>query len=69
MLSIMADDKYLNKKKRKTSRWLVIGVIVLAILLVLWLTIFEYWGGVEQGDIDRAGDRIESAEAPIVDVD
>ena len=46
----MADDKYLNKKKRNTSRWLVIGVIVLAILLVLWLTIFEYWGGVEQGE-------------------
>lgn len=69
MLSIMADDKYLNKNKRNTSRWLVIGVIVLAILLVLWLTIFEYWGGVEQGDIDRAGDRIESAEAPVVDVD
>lgn len=69
MLSIMADDKYLNKKKRNTSRWLVIGVILLAILLVLWLTIFEYWGGVEQGDIDRAGDRIESAEAPVVDVD
>lgn len=69
MLSIMADDKYLNKKKRNTSRWLVIGVIVLAILLVLWLTIFEYWGGVEQGDIDRAGDQIESAEAPVVDVD
>lgn len=69
MLSIMADDKYLNSKKRNTSRWLVIGVIVLAILLVLWLTIFEYWGGVEQGDIDRAGDRIESAEAPVVDVD
>lgn len=56
----MANDSYRNKKKSRVSRWLVVGVIILAVLLVLWLTIFEYWGGVEQGDIDRAGNQIEN---------
>ncbi|MCM1517904.1 MAG: hypothetical protein NC117_04610 [Pseudoflavonifractor sp.] len=65
----MANDTYHNKKKSRTSRWLVIGVIILAVLLVLWLTIFEYWGAVEQGDVDRAGEQIENTVSTVTTTD
>ena len=33
-----------ENKKTAISVWLVIGVIVLVILLILWLTIADLWG-------------------------
>ena len=33
-----------EKSKNAVSVWIVIGVIVLVILLILWLTIADLWG-------------------------
>lgn len=37
----MSDKKYYG---RGTSFWLIVGAIVLIILLLLWLTIADFWG-------------------------
>lgn len=36
------DDK--NRKRVKTNVWISIGVAILIILLILWLTIADLWG-------------------------
>ncbi len=33
-----------NKKKSRTPAWLVIGVLVLIILLIIWLTVADLFG-------------------------
>lgn len=38
------DDTKRNRKKVKTNVWISIGVAVLIILLILWLTIADLWG-------------------------
>jgi len=41
------------RRKNRTNGWLLLGAIVLATLIILWLTIFEYWGAVEEGEMIR----------------
>ncbi len=45
-----------NRRHRdnRVSRWLIVGVIALATLIVLWLTIFEYWGATEGRELLQA---------------
>lgn len=33
-----------KNKSSKTQLWLVIGVVVLIALLIIWLTIADFWG-------------------------
>lgn len=33
-----------TKRKNKTNLWVAIGAIVLIILLLVWLTIADFWG-------------------------
>lgn len=33
-----------EKKNKKTSLWLMVGVCVLIALLLVWLTIADFWG-------------------------
>lgn len=33
-----------DKKKNKTSVWLIIGVAVLVALLLIWLTVADFFG-------------------------
>lgn len=33
-----------NQKTSKTSSWLIVGVAVLIILLIVWLTMADLWG-------------------------
>lgn len=33
-----------NQRISRPSAWLVVGVIVLIILLIIWLTIADLWG-------------------------
>lgn len=33
-----------EKKKNKTSMWLIVGVCALIALLLIWLTIADLWG-------------------------
>lgn len=51
-----------KNNEHKTSGWLMVGAIVLATLVVLWLAIFEYWGAVEEGDIIRVATDSVSVE-------
>lgn len=48
-----------KRKSNKLNKWLLAAVVVLAVLLVLWLTVFEYMGAVEQGEVERTGEEIE----------
>ncbi len=32
-----------RERQEKVSLWITVGVTVLIALLLLWLTIFEYW--------------------------
>ncbi|MEF9923136.1 MAG: hypothetical protein RR061_02580 [Muribaculaceae bacterium] len=48
-----------KNQKSKVNKWLLWGVIILATLLVLWLTFFEYLGAVEEGDVIQDGNNIE----------
>lgn len=34
----------MDKKNRKTSMWLIVGVVVLIALLIVWLTIADFFG-------------------------
>lgn len=33
-----------NKRKSSTSGWLIVGVLVLIILLIIWLTVADLFG-------------------------
>ena len=33
-----------DEKQRKTNMWIIIGVIVLIVLLLVWLTMADLWG-------------------------
>ncbi len=47
-----------HKQPRKTSTWLIIGVIVLIALLLIWLTVADFFG-----DTDVAAQVINSSSA------
>ena len=49
-------------KKNKINKWLLWGVIVLAVLLVLWLTCAEYFYSSYEGDVMRTGAQIEQTQ-------
>lgn len=40
----MNDSERHMKKKSRINVWLLVGVIVLIILLLVWLTIADMWG-------------------------
>lgn len=47
-----------NRRKSNTSGWLIVGVLVLIVLLIIWLTIADFFG-----DTDVAARAIK----PVVD--
>lgn len=36
-----------DRRNSKLNMWLVIGVVVLIILLLVWLTIADFWGATD----------------------
>lgn len=46
-------DDVKRRRRHKTSLWLLFGVGILILLLLVWLTIAEFWG-----DTDVAADFI-----------
>lgn len=40
----MTDEDKRYRRRKKANTWLVIGVIVLIILLLVWLTMADMWG-------------------------
>lgn len=53
----------MDHKKSKINKWLLWGVITLIVLLIVWLSFFEYFGTVQEGDIIQAGNSIENTQA------
>ena len=52
--AIERDKRYeARRRRRKTSVWMLCGVGVLILLLLVWLTIADFWG-----DTDVAADFI-----------
>ncbi len=41
---IMSSENKHEKRGNRTSPWLVVGVIVLIVLLIVWLSIADLWG-------------------------
>ena len=39
------NDKQARRKNRYVSTWVAIGAIILIILLIIWLTMADLWGG------------------------
>lgn len=52
----------MKKDKKKINKWLIWGVIVLATLIILWLTMFEYYGAVEAGSVVKDAENIEAVQ-------
>ncbi|MDD2960719.1 MAG: hypothetical protein PHR45_01395 [Muribaculaceae bacterium] len=48
--------------KKRSNKWLLLSVIVLATLLILWLTVIEYFGAVKQGEVDKDAIVIEQTK-------
>lgn len=48
-----------HRRKSNTSGWLIVGVLVLIVLLIIWLTIADFFG-----DTDVAAQLI----APVTDM-
>lgn len=40
----MTDQDRRYHRRKKSNAWIVVGVIVLIILLIVWLTIADIWG-------------------------
>ena len=53
----------MDQKKSKINKWLLWGVIILIVLLIVWLSFFEYFGTVQEGAIISAGDSIANIPA------
>lgn len=49
----------MKKRPQKINKWLLWGVIILAVLLVLWLTLFLFWNAETAGVVMQTGEAME----------